>query len=92
MAFPPALLTQDNWQSMMQRLDKHFGVDASLDPKQRDDIAAFLQHNSGSSWTRSSDSLRITETGWFKKRHVGGIKMLDKGRIKTLADCLACHK
>jgi hypothetical protein len=92
MAFPPALLTQNNWQQMMQRLDKHFGVNASLEPKTRDEIAAFLQRNSGSSWGRSSESLRITETGWFVKRHRSGIAMLEKGRIKSLADCQVCHK
>ena len=92
MAFPPALLIQDNWRSMMQRLDQHFGVDASLEPRLRDEIAAFLQRNSGTSWSRSSDSLRITDTGWFRKRHTGGLNMLEKGRIKTLADCIACHK
>ena len=92
MAFPPALLSRDNWQLVMQGLDRHFGVNASLEAKLRDEIAAFLQRNSGTSWTRSSDSLRITETGWFRKRHRGGINMLNKGRIKSLADCITCHQ
>lgn len=92
MAFPPALLTQANWLQMMQGLDHHFGVNASLDTKLRDEIAAFLARNSGANWSRSSDSLRITQTGWFLKRHRSGIKMLDKGRIRTLADCVFCHK
>jgi hypothetical protein len=92
MAFPPALLSRGNWQAMMQGLDKHFGVNASLEPKVRDEIDAFLLRNSGSSWSREADSLRITETGYFKKRHRGGINMLNNGRIKSLADCMACHK
>jgi hypothetical protein len=92
MAFPPALLTQGNWQQMMQGLDQHFGINASLDAKTRDEIAAFLVRNSGTNWNRSAESLRITQTGYFVKRHISGIQMLDKGRIKSLADCLACHK
>lgn len=92
MAFPPGLLSRNNWQQMMQGLDKHFGVNASLDEKLREEITAFLLRNSGTSWNRSTDSLRITETGWFKKRNRGGISMLSKGRIKSLADCLACHQ
>jgi hypothetical protein len=92
MAFPPALLSRGNWQSMMQGLDKHFGLNASLEPKVREEIDAFLQRNSGTSWSREADSLRITETGYFKKRHRGGINMLNNGRIKSLADCIACHK
>lgn len=92
MAYPPALLIQDNWRQLMRELDQHFGVNAGLEPKLRDEISAFLVRNSGTSWSRSSESLRITQTGWFVKRHISGLKMLDKGRIKTLADCLACHK
>lgn len=91
-AFPPALLTQDNWKLLMQGLDTHFGVNASLDAKTRDDITAFLVRNSGTNWNRSAESLRITQTGYFVKRHVDSIKMVEKGRIKTLVDCLACHK
>ncbi len=92
MAFPPAMFSNGNWQLVMRGLDKHFGVNAMLEPKVRDEIAAFLDRNSGSSWSREADSMRITETGYFKKRHQGGIKMLNNGRIKSLADCLACHK
>ena len=92
MAFPPALLIQDNWKQMMGELEKHFGVNASLDPATRDEITAFLVNNSGTSWSRSAESLRITETGFFGKRHTDGVKMIEKGRIKSLTDCLACHK
>jgi hypothetical protein len=88
MAFPPALLSGGDWNILMQGLDKHFGVDASLDSKSRDQIAFFLDRNAGSSWGHSADSLRITETGYFK----GAIRLLIKGRVKSLADCLACHK
>ena len=48
MAFPPALLSKDDWHILMQGLDKHFGVDASLDIKMRDEISAFLERNGGS--------------------------------------------
>jgi len=92
MAFPPALLSSGDWQILMQGLDKHFGVNASLDAKSRDQVAAFLDRNAGSGWTHSADSQRITETAWFIKKHQGSIRMLLKGRIKSLVDCLACHK
>ena len=92
MAFPPALLSKGDWNLLMQGLDKHFGVDASLDPKSRDEIAAFLERNGGSGWGFSADSHRITETGWFTGKHRAPIRMLAKGRIKSLMDCAACHK
>jgi hypothetical protein len=92
MAFPPALLTSGDWQILMQGLDKHFGVDASLDAKSRDQIAAFLDRNAGSGWGNSVDSHRVTETNFFIKKHKGAIRLLIKGRVKSLADCLSCHK
>jgi cytochrome c553 len=92
MAFPPALLSGGNWHLLMQGLDKHFGVDASLDTKSRDQISAFLERNAGSGWGYSADSLRMTETSWFVKKHQGAIRLLIKGRVKSLTDCATCHK
>jgi hypothetical protein len=91
MAFPPALLSKDDWHILMQGLDKHFGVDASLDIKMRDEIGAFLESNAGSGWGHSADTQRITETGWFVRRHKAAISMVIKGRVKSLVDCMACH-
>ncbi len=92
MAFPPAMLSKADWRLLMQGLDRHFGVDASVDEKSRDEIAAFLERNCGSGWNRSSDSHRITETGWFVRKHKAAISMFVKGRVKSLVDCVACHK
>ena len=92
MAFPPALLSKGDWHLLMQQLDKHFGTDASLDTKLRDEISAFLERNAGSSWDYSSDTQRMTETSWFVSKHKGAYRMLRKGRVKSLADCTACHK
>lgn len=92
MAFPPALLSKGDWNFLMQNLDKHFGVDASLDSKSRDEIAAFLERNAASFWGHSADSHRMTETSWFMNKHKAPIRMLIKGRIKSLTDCVACHK
>jgi hypothetical protein len=92
MAFPPALLSSGDWHLLMQGLEKHFGVDAGLDEKSRDQIATFLERNAGSKWGHSADSLRITETSFFIQKHKGAIRLLIKGRIKSLADCVACHK
>ena len=92
MAFPPALLAKDDWHILMEGLDKHFGVNASLDTKSSDEIAAYLERYAGSSWSYSSDSQRITETNWFVKKHQASIRLVQKGRIKNLVDCVACHK
>lgn len=91
MAFPPAMLSKSDWRLLMQELDKHFGVNANLDSKTRDEIAAFLERNAGSSWGHSAESHRITETSWFIKKHKTSMRMVAKGRVKSLADCTACH-
>lgn len=92
MAFPPALLSGDNWHVLMQNLDKHYGVNAAIDAKPRDEISAFLERNAGSGWNHSADSMRITETSWFIKKHQSSIRMIAKGRVKSLVDCVACHQ
>ena len=55
-------------------------MDASLDAKSYDGIAVFLGRNCGSGWNRSSDSHRITETGWFVRKHKAAFGMVAKGR------------
>lgn len=94
-AFPPALLPADDWLEIMARLDKHFGADASLDPKTREQIANYLDRNGGPGriFGDSREELpRITATEWFLRKHRGAVRLLQKGRVKSLADCAACHK
>jgi mono/diheme cytochrome c family protein len=92
MAFPPALLSRENWRLLMQGLERHFGANASLDATSRDGITSFLERNAGSSRGHSADSLRITETAWFVKKHKNSVGLIAKGQVKSLADCVVCHK
>ena len=82
-AYPPQLLPQESWHKLMARLDRHFGVDASLDPQSRQEIGRFLAANAGRRAAPPGAEPRITETRWFRKEH---------GAVKNPADCLACHK
>ncbi len=105
-AFPPALLAADAWLNIMLRLDKHYGTEASLEATTRDDIAAYLARNangsirsngsnsSGQSTLMGSDIElpRITRSDWFLRKHGSAIRLWQKGKIKSLADCGACHK
>lgn len=47
LAFPPALLTADDWKRVMAALDKHYGDNASLDDKTRQTIEDFLVRYAG---------------------------------------------
>ena len=93
-AFPPALLPADDWLDIMSRLDKHYGVDASLEPKIRQEIAAYLERNGASNRLFGSrDEIpRITTTDWFFRKHQGAIRLWRKGKVKSLVECASCHK
>ena len=94
MAFPPGMLTADDWLDLMSRLDQHFGVDASLDPQTKREISDYLQHNGASNRLFGSrdEVPRITTTDRFVDKHRSAIRLWQKRTIKTLTDCVACHK
>lgn len=92
--FPPALLPADDWQAIMADLEHHFGANAGLEEKTRREIAGYLERNASPHrvWGSRADAPRITASDWFVRKHQGAIRLWRKGRIKSLADCAACHK
>jgi nitrate/TMAO reductase-like tetraheme cytochrome c subunit len=95
MAFPPGLLAQKNWQSIMTGLDKHFGTDASLDAKTQTEITNWLVKNAASKYKYSAlaPDNRITKSAWFVKEH-GELRadVWKRAGVKSAANCMACHK
>jgi len=91
-AYPPQLLTAENWQRLMGGLNKHFGANAILDAKDNKDILDFLQRNAGSGNRNSASSLRISDTSWFTREHreVSG-NTWSNPAIKSRSNCTACH-
>lgn len=102
--FPPFLLPQKSWISMMENLENHFGDDASLDSQTTLSIKEFLVQNSAESSTKESafrilsslksdqNYIAITETPFWKNRH----KKIDKAvyaraDIGKPSNCKACH-
>jgi len=77
----------------MERLDRHFGVDASLDPAVKSDISEYLRRNGASQRApRNTDELpRITTTERFVDKHRSAIRLWNKGRLKSLSNCAVCH-
>ncbi|GAB5604780.1 cytochrome C [Sideroxyarcus sp. TK5] len=91
-AFPPQLLTADNWQAMMDGLAHHFGSNAELEARERKAITDFLVANAGTLARHRSASLRITETVWFKREHRSiSPKEWVHPDVKTPSNCKACH-
>jgi hypothetical protein len=93
-AFPPTLLSSQDWLAIMGRLDKHFGVDACLEPLARTEISDYLKRNGASSGSsdQRDEAPRITATERFEHKHRSAIRLWRKGQVKSLSDCGACHK
>ncbi|MDD5056465.1 MAG: cytochrome C [Sideroxydans sp.] len=91
-AYPPRLMSAENWQGLMDGLDKHFGSNASLDAKDNKQILAFLKRNASNGNLYSSSSLRISDTPWFKREHhVIAAKEWDHADVKSRSNCESCH-
>lgn len=97
-AFPPQLMTADDWRRVMASLDKHYGDNAGLDEKTRRAIEDFLVRNAGSvrklgaGKAAAGEPPRLTATAWFRREH-REVTRADwaHARVKTPANCAACH-
>lgn len=91
-AYPPKLLTADDWQKLMGGLDNHFDTNAILDAEDNKEILDFLQHYAGFRKRNSSPSLRISDTPWFTQEHheISSNTWSDPA-VKSRSNCAACH-
>lgn len=92
MAYPPQLLTAENWRQMMKGLDRQFGANATLDAKENAEILAFLESHAARDQKYSAKTLRITDTAWFQHKHREVSDSAWSHRsVKRRANCTACH-
>ena len=94
MAYPPGLLGQKNWQSIMSGLNKHFGTDASLDAKTQAEISQWLIKNAATreKYAAFAPENRITKTAWFIRKHDEvRVDVWKRAGVKSPANCSACH-
>jgi len=91
-AYPPQLLTAENWKQLMGGLDKHFGANATMAPNDSKAILDFLQRHAGKGGKYSASSLRISDTPWFKREHREvSNSTWSRPAIKSRSNCTACH-
>ena len=94
MAYPPALLSQQSWKNLMSGLSKHFGTDASVDPKTQTELTNWLVKNATTrqKYSETAPENRITKTSWFIRKH-DEVKseVWKRASIKSPANCAACH-
>ena len=95
-AYPPQLLPTASWKEMMASLDRHFGSDASLEPRQAREILDFLVAHAGKRneiTPQGRPVQRITETTWFRHEHDEvPARVWKNPAVKTPANCGACHR
>ena len=94
-AYPARLLSAPEWQVITSHLDKHFGVDATLDDKTLKQVSAYLTQNAAAQ-PRTAISggrlPRITESRWFQREHDEiGASMWKRPAVKSPSNCGACH-
>ena len=92
--YAPGLTGEANWRGIMGGLDKHFGVDASIDDKSRQTISAWLisQAAKGSQYASASPEFRISKSKWFVRQHDEvSSKVWKRASVKSPANCGACH-
>jgi cytochrome c553 len=92
--YPPRMLPANSWRAIMDRLDSHFGTDASIDAATRASIGTFLAAHAASDGGASPSSpvLRITETARFiRKHHRISATTWRSDKVGNPANCDACH-
>ncbi len=94
MVYQPAFLPKESWARIVNRLDKHYGVDASIDPQSNKEISQWLNQYA-STYQKTSiapPNDRITESAWFIKKHRElSSKVWANPKVKSRANCMACH-
>ena len=96
MAYPPALLPGASWQRIMTTLNKHYGVDASLDAASQKKISQWLTDNAATGKRSSAEPPkdRITQSEWFLRKHNShevSPAVWKRASIGSPSNCNACH-
>jgi len=93
-AYPPGLLPAASWGRIMGGLNKHFGVDASLDTASTQEIGAWLQAHAGTDRRAREEPPqdRISKSNWFVRQHDEvSASTWKRASIGSPSNCSACH-
>lgn len=92
--YPGNLMQPADWSKVLGNLDRHYGVDASLDPHALAVVARHLKVTAPA--TKTGDKIlalpRITTSSWFRNEHDEvSAKAWSSPAVKSPANCSACH-
>lgn len=93
-AYPGNLMKPAEWTKVLGSLDRHYGVDASLDPQALADVARHLKTTVPASEAvgPTQPLPRITTSGWFRREHDEvSSRTWSSPHVKSASNCSACH-
>jgi len=97
-AFPPMLLSAEDWKNVMGNLEKHYGDNAGISDKMRQEITDFLVRNAdtdGRSFGANAIGRplpKLTRASWFRDAHRKITNTLWTGpKVGSPSNCGACH-
>lgn len=91
--YPASGLPAPSWRTLMTTLDRHFGNDAALAPKEAAIIRDWLLANAGRRAADPAAPLRITRTAWFLREHDEVPASVWRSQaVGTAANCGGCHR
>lgn len=91
-AYPSKLLSTSEWGQVLGQLDRHYGVDASLDPESVMKIARHVRAEPASAARGATALPRITTKAWFRHEHDEmGARIFQSPAVKSPSNCSACH-
>jgi len=93
-AYPPGMLPAASWKRIMSGLERHYGVDATLEPSVVMQLSQWLETNAsqGRKTGVAPPEDRITRSPWFVKEHREVAPAVWRlSSVKSAANCSACH-
>jgi mono/diheme cytochrome c family protein len=93
-AYPPGMLPANSWRRILNDLDHHFGVNASLDSASVKQLESWLAaHAAKASRAESAPPQdRITRSAWFVAAHDEiPASTWRRPTVKSASNCAACH-
>lgn len=93
-AYAPRLLPAESWRVVLDRLDQHYGVDASLDPARVAQIRSYLVAEAGLPGRAPAPGRtpRISTAPWFDREHAEvAAEVWRRPSVRSRSNCGACH-
>lgn len=94
-AYPARLLGASDWRRVLTQLDRHYGVDASLDDATLRAVAQALGVDESHSTAHAVSAAalpRITTRPWFVDEHDEvSAATFRSPKVRSAANCSACH-